>query len=51
MPNEICESVDCNEKATGFYVAYEWDEDLKTTVSVTGAYLCDTHKKEWGFEE
>ena len=44
-----CES--CAEPSTGFYVLYQWDEDLQTYITVTGAYLCDSCRDKWGYEE
>lgn len=41
----------CDNSATGFYVIYEWDEELETNVSVTGAYLCDSCKEKYGYDD
>jgi len=41
----------CDNPSTGFYVLYEWDEELQTNVSITGSYLCDKCKTELGYED
>lgn len=41
----------CGKPSTGFYVIYEWDEELELNVTITGAYLCDECKEKYGYDE
>ena len=47
--NEPCDF--CGKPSTGFYVLYEWSEELQTSITVAGAYLCDDCKTEYGYDE
>ena len=41
----------CGEPSIGFYVIYEWSEELQTNVSISGAYVCKKCKREGGYED
>lgn len=41
----------CENPSTGFYVLYEWDEELQLNVSIAGAQLCNDCKEKYGYDD